>query len=100
MRSRLYFYLKCGKNVNSTSNLTRYINAYKIPIILQSCQFLKLVLILNYNIIKNLNLLSDNNKKNLSLKILNNCKKKIRPVDITDNNNKNIRPLNIDQKNQ
>lgn len=75
MRSRLYFYLRCGKNVKSTNNLIRYINIYKIPIILLSCQFLKLALILKYNTIKDLDLLLDNNKKDLSPKILNNGKK-------------------------
>lgn len=97
IKLRLYTYLKCKKVVKYTGSLTKYINACKILIFLSCWQFLNLKPVLNYNITNFLNLLSNNNKKDIKLIILENNKEKIRLADI-DNNKKNIRPTDINKK--
>lgn len=83
------------KDIKSTSNLTRYVNACKISIILPSCQSSILALILEYNPTNYLHLPLDNFEKNIGLKALNNGKKKIRPVNTTDNNDEKSRTRDI-----
>lgn len=68
----------------------------QIPNILSSCQISILIPILEYNIINYLNILLNNFKKNINLKILKNSKKEIKLVDIISNNNKNSRFADID----
>lgn len=64
--------------------MRQHINAYKNPITLLCCQLLNLVSILKYNTTSPMDFLSDNNKKDISLKILNNGKKIIRLADINN----------------
>ena len=97
MESRSYLYPRCGKDVKSTTGLTRYINVCKISITLPSCQPSNLELMLDYNIINPLDLPSDNNKKNISPNASNNGKKGIRLADIS-NDEEDIRPANIDKE--
>lgn len=44
-----------------------------------------------------ISLLSNNNKNNISLKILNNKEEKIWLINTIDNNNKDIKQININQ---
>lgn len=61
-----------GKVVKSISSLIRYINTYKIPIALSFYLFLKPKQILKYTKISNLlDVLSNNNEKNLKLANIN-----------------------------
>lgn len=77
-----YICLRCIKSIKFLNNLTRYIQSYKIPITLSSCQPSKLVVIFEF-----------------SLKVSNNSNKQIRfklAVTIGDNN-KDIKPADINQ---
>lgn len=66
MEFRLYIYLRYKKTIKFISGLIRYINAYKILIALPYCQLLiKLEQVFEYNIINSLNLLWNNNKKDI-----------------------------------
>lgn len=65
--STLYICLRYEKNVKSTGDLIRYVNVYKNQITLPSCQSLNLSLILEDNITRYLDFLSDNNEKNIGL---------------------------------
>ncbi len=86
------------KSVKSTSGLTKYVNACKIPIILPSCQLSTPAPILEYNTTNHSNLPLDNFEKNISLGAPNNKEEEIRPADIISNNNKNSRPTDIDKQ--
>ncbi len=77
MKSRLYTCPRCRKDIKSTSDLTRYVNAWKIPIILPSCPISKSIAILKDNTINCLDLPLDNNEKSISLRISNYGKEKI-----------------------
>ena len=52
---------------------------------------------LDYNITNPLDLPSDNNKENNSLRISNNDEERIKPADM-ENNKEDIRPADIDKK--
>lgn len=59
---------------------------------MSSYQLTKLVVILKYNTFNPLDLLSNNNKKNINLRVSNNSNNKIKhkSADITGRNNKDI----------
>lgn len=97
MESKSYTCLRYRKNIKSTSNLTRYINACKNAITLPNCQILNSTLVLKYNKTSHSNFLLNNNIKNISLEVSKNGKKKIRLANI-DNNKKDIRPADIDNQ--
>lgn len=97
MEFRLYACPKCEKVVKSTSGLTRYVNACKIPISLPYCQPSNPEPVLDYNMTNSLNLPSDNNEKNIRLVASDNDKERIRLADI-DNDKENIRPADIDEQ--
>ena len=63
-----------------------------------SCQPSTLAPILKYKITNHLYLLSNNFKKDISLKASSNRKKTISLLDIIGNNNENCRYVNIDQQ--
>lgn len=69
MEFRLYAYLKSEKDIKSTNDLIRYVNACKIPITLPSWQHFKLILILKGNITNCPDLLSKNNKKSIGSRV-------------------------------
>ena len=69
---------RCGKNVKSSSGLTRYINACKTPISLPNCQPPKPIAILENNIINRSNLLSD--EKGINSEVSNYGKEGIKPA--------------------
>lgn len=89
--------LRCRKDVKFTSGLRNYVNSYKIPIILPSCPSSILVLILEYNTINHLDLLSNNFEENISPRSPNNSKRRIRPADI-DNDKKKIKLADMDKQ--
>lgn len=95
MKSRLYAYSRYRKSVKFISDLTRYINACKISIILPNYQSSKSIAILEDNITNCLDLLLDNNKKSICPGASNHSKEEIRPI---RNNNKDIRLANINQQ--
>lgn len=97
MGSRLKIYPRCGKDVKFISDLTRYVNAYKIPITLPSYQLSIPISILEYNITNYQDLPSDNFEEDISLKVPNSNEKKIRLVDTMGNNDKNSKPTNIEK---
>lgn len=68
MESRLYVCPKYEKNVKSTSRLTKYVHVCKIPNFLLYCQSLNSKQMLDYNKIILLDLLLNNNKKDISSK--------------------------------
>ena len=90
MKSRSYMCPRYGKDVKSTNNLIRDMNACKIPITLLSCQPSNPELVLDYNTTNFLDLLLNTNKKDISSGTLNNNKERIRPADI-NNNKEDIR---------
>lgn len=65
IESKLYIYLKYKKVIKSKSDFTKYINAYQISIGLLC--YHKLNQVLKYNTTNLLNLLSNNNKKDIKL---------------------------------
>lgn len=87
MESNLYVYPRYGKGVKFISRLTKYINTYKIPIILPRRQTSTLASILKSNTTNYLDLLSDNFEKDISPKVPNNNKEDIRSANITANDN-------------
>ncbi len=97
MESRLYTCPRCGKGVQSTSGLTRHVNACKIPVTLPSCQLSTPASILEYNTTNHLDLLSDYFEEDISPGALNNNKEEIRSVDTTSNDDENSRPADIDK---
>lgn len=94
MEFRLYVCQRYRKDVKSISGLTKHITACKILIFLQYCQPVNPKPVLDHNISNPLYLLSNNNKKNISLGVSNNGKKKIRLVNI-DIDKKDIRLRDI-----
>lgn len=86
---------RCSKSVKSISVLTRYMNTCKIPITLPSCQPFILALILEYNTINHLNLLSDNFEEDISPRLSINNEEEIRLMDTTSNDDENSRPTDI-----
>ena len=74
MESRLYTYPRYGKGVKFIDGLTRDVNTYKISITLLSCQLSNPEPVLDYNTTNLLNLPSDHNKEDISLRISNNGK--------------------------
>lgn len=74
--------------------MIKFVNIYKILNFLLYYQFLNLKLVLNYNITNFLELLLNNNKKNINLERLK--YKKIRLIDI-NNNKKDIKLVNINK---
>ncbi len=98
MESRLYTCPRFGKDVKSTSGLTRHVNACKIPITLPSCQSSTPTLILEYNMTNHPDLPSDYFKKDISPEESNNNKEVIRPADTTGNDDENSRPADIDKQ--
>lgn len=88
---------KCEKSVKSTNCLVKHINACKISITLLYYHLSNLIQILEYNLINYVEFLSDNNKKNICLKILKNGKKKIKPANI-NNNEEDIKQVDIDKQ--
>ncbi len=98
MESRLYICPRCGKGVKSTSGLIRYVNVYKIPITLPSCQLSTPAPILEYNMTNYPNSSSDYFKKDVSLETSKNNEEEIRPAHITHNDNENSRPPDIDKQ--
>ncbi len=95
MESRVYACLRCGKNVKSTSGLTRHVNTCKIPITLPSRQTSKSTIILEDNTTNCPDLPLDNNEKGISPRASNHGKERTRPA---SNNNEDIRPVDIDQQ--
>lgn len=93
MESKLYACPRCGKDINSTSDLTSHVNTCKIPITLPSCQPSKLTAVLEDNTTHHSNLPSDKNKEGISPGASNRSEKRIRPA---DNDNEDIRPVDID----
>lgn len=95
MESKLYICPRCEKSVKSTSGLTKYVNAYKIPITLPSCQPLEPTVILEDNMTNRPDLPSNNNEESISPEASNHTKEGTRLV---GNNNKDIRLADIDQQ--
>ena len=93
MESRLYACPRYGKDVKSTSGLTRYVNACKILITLPSCQPSKPTVILEDNITNCPDLPLD--KEVINLGASNYGKEEIIPINKNDDK---IRPANIDQQ--
>ncbi len=98
MEFRLYTCPRCGKDIKSTSGLTRHVNTCKIPITLSSCQLSIPISILEYNTTNHPDLPSNNFEEDVSLGTSNNDEEKIKPVDITGNDDKNSRPTDIDKQ--
>lgn len=90
-------YTRYRKVVKSINNLIKCVNICKILISLLYYQLSNSKPVLNYNMTNSLNLLSDNNKKNIRSIISNNDKKKIRLANI-DNNKEDIRLTNINKQ--
>ncbi len=97
MESKLYACPRYGKNVKSTSGLTRHINACKIPLILPSCQTSTPAPILKYNTTNHSDLPSNYFEEDISPRTSNNNEVEIRPADTRNNDDKNSRAADIDK---
>ena len=98
MKSGLYVCPRCGKDVISTSGLIRHVNICKIPIFLLYCQSSNSDLVLDYNMTKHLDLLSDTNKQGITPKVSNHGNlKRTKPAKI-GNNKEGIRLADIHEQ--
>ena len=97
MELRLYACPRCGKEVKSISGLKKHINSCKIPNSLPYCQSSNSKLVLDYNATNPLDLPSNKNKEDISLRVSNNGGEIIRPADM-DNNKEDIRLADISKK--
>ncbi len=89
---------RCEKGVKSTSHLTRYVNACKIPVTLPNCQPSTPAPILEHNTTNHPDLPSDYFEEDISPETSNNDEEEIRLADTMGNDDENSRPADIDEQ--